>query len=147
MLIWAQNYAPDEAWSIWSGSDWEMSNLPLVVAQSDHIAWVQAISKALNGNGLSLEQGELSNHYECRLGHWYYGHGKTHYGHLSGFRDLEDIHIEVHRVGHKIISLHNKGDTQRALALFEDLLELKSKVLDKLNILQKQVNFSKEKSA
>jgi len=147
MLVWAQSYAPNEAWTIWAGTDWEMSNLPLVVAQSDHIAWVQAIFNVLNGGHLALDHAELSNHYECRLGHWYYSHGKTHYGHLSGFIDLEDIHIDVHRVGHKIISLHNRGENEKALLLFDELLELKSKVLDKLNILQKQVNFTKEKSA
>jgi len=142
MEEWAKNYTPDESWSIWSGSDWEMSNLPLVVAQSDHIAWIQEIQKTLSGRVLSLGHGELTNHYECRLGTWYYGHGKTHYGHLSAFRELEDIHIDVHRLGHKIISMHQKSKTDEALILFDELLELKSQVLDSLNTLQKQVNFS-----
>jgi len=142
MEIWAQTYTPDESWSIWSGSDWEMSNLPLVVAQSDHIAWVQEIYKTLKGSELSLGHDELTNHYGCRLGSWYYGHGKAHYGHLSAFKDLEGIHVDVHEVGHKIISIHNKGQTKQALILFEELLELKSQVLNSLNTLQKQVNFT-----
>jgi len=147
METWSQNYIPDESWSIWSGSNWEMSNLPLVVAQSDHIAWVQEIHKALSGSLLNMEHGELTNHYECRLGTWYYGHGKTHYGHLSAFSDLEDIHINVHRLGHQIISMNNNGETKQALILFDELLELKSQVLDSLNTLQKQVNFSNKKES
>jgi len=138
---WVGSFIPDESWGIWSDADWEMSNLPLMVAQSDHIKWVEEIFKALDGHQLGLEEGELINHCECRLGGWYYNHGKKHYGHLEAFRALEAVHIDVHKTGCRIIQLYNDGKREEAVLLAEDLLALKSQVLDSLNTLQKQVNF------
>jgi len=142
MIDWVGCFTPDEAWLIWSDSDWEMSNLPLMVAQSDHIKWVEEIFNALDGHTLGLGQGELTSHSECRLGNWYYNHGEKHYGHLDAFRALEEIHIDVHKTGRRIIQLYNDGKREEAVLLVEDLLTLKSQVLDSLNTLQKQVNFA-----
>jgi len=145
LFEWTQNYKPDTSWSVWSGSKWEMSNLPLVVAQNDHIKWVQEIFNLLEGGSLKLENIEITNHYECRLGSWFYGHGKKHYSHLPSFNELEEVHIAVHKTGHEIISLYNEGKKDEAVAVAEKLLVLKSEVLDKLNILQRQVNFTDDK--
>jgi len=145
MIDWVDNFSPNESWSIWSNSDWEMSNLPLVVAQSDHIKWIEEIFHALDGHKLGLKHRELTNHYECRLGGWYYGHGQKHYGNLKEFQELEAIHVDVHKIGHQIIQLYNDDRKDEAVLLAEDLLALKSKVLDSLNTLQKQVNFPKQK--
>jgi len=138
---WVERFIPDESWVLWSDSDWEMSNLPLMVAQSDHIKWVEEIFKALDGHTLGLEQGELTSHCECRLGNWYYSHGDKHYGHLEAFRALEAVHIDVHKTGSRIIQLYNDGKREEAILLADDLLVLKSRVLESLNTLQKQVNF------
>jgi len=112
-----------------------MSNLPLVVAQQEHIKWVQEIFTALEGRGLALNHNELSDHHQCRLGKWYYGHGQKHYGHLPVFQEFEAIHADVHTTGHKIIQLYNEGKKAEATLLTEDLLTLKTQVLESLNIL------------
>ncbi len=138
---WIVQYSPDEAWSIWSSSEWEMSNFPLVTAQSDHIKWVQEIFNVLEGNEFALHHDELTDLHKCRLGTWYYTHGKKHYSHLPAFYELESIHTDVHKVGHQILELHFEGKKEEAIALSMTLLKLKSEVLDKLNMLQKQVNF------
>jgi len=138
---WIEQYSPDESWSVWSSSEWEMSNFPLVVAQSDHIKWVQEIFNVLEGYEFTLHHEELTDHHECRLGTWYYTHGKKHYSHLPAFHELESIHIDVHKVGHQTLELHFEGKKEEAKLLSMKLLKLKSEVLDKLNILQKQVNF------
>ena len=141
---WVQSYSPDESWAIWSNSDWELSNLPLVVAQSDHIKWIEEIFNVLNGQKLKLDHGALTNHNECGLGNWYNGHGKKHYGHLASFQELKAIHESVHITGYQIIKLYNAGNIEDAKKLSEELLKLKSKVLASLNTLQKHVNFSKK---
>jgi EAL domain-containing protein (putative c-di-GMP-specific phosphodiesterase class I) len=145
VIKWSETYQPDETWSIWSGSEWELSDLPLLVAQHDHIKWIQEILNAFDSGEVKLSEGELTNHFECRLGNWYYGHGKQHYGHLESFQALESMHIEIHRLGYKVIKLLKEGKTQEARLVADELLSLKTKILNKLHELQKQVNFSGDK--
>lgn len=139
---WMQHYMPDESWSILSGSKWEIRNLPLVMAKNDHIKWVEEIFHVLNGHTLRFELDELTNHNECRLGNWYNNQGKKQFGHLEAFQELEAIHIDVHNTGHQIIQLYIEGNKESAFLLSKELLILKSKVLESLDILQKQVDFS-----
>jgi diguanylate cyclase (GGDEF)-like protein/PAS domain S-box-containing protein len=146
IIKWSETYQPDETWSIWSGSEWELSDLPLLVAQHDHIKWIQEILNTFDSGEMKLSEGELTNHFECRLGNWYYGHGKQHYGHLDSFQALESMHIEIHRLGYKVVKLLKEGKTQEARLVADELLNLKTKILTKLHELQKQVNFSGDKA-
>jgi len=140
VMDWIVDYVPDESWSIWSGSEWEMNNLPLVVAQQDHIKWIQSILAVLEGNKLAISHDELTSHHQCRLGQWYDNHGKKHYGHLTAFRELEAIHEQVHQTGLQIIQLHQEGKKEEAIKQSEALLTLKNTVLERLKTLQQQVN-------
>lgn len=145
VIKWSETYQPDETWSIWSGSEWELSDLPLLVAQHDHIKWIQEILNAFDSGEVKLSENELTNHFECRLGNWYYGHGKQHYGHLESFQALESMHIEIHHLGHEVVKLLKEGKTQEARLVADELLNLKTAILIKLHDLQKQVNFSGKK--
>ncbi len=146
VIEWSEQYRPDETWSIWSGSEWELSDLPLLVAQHDHIKWIQEVLNTFDSGVLKLSENELTNHFECRLGNWYYGHGKTHYGHLESFQQLEGMHVEVHRLGHEVIELLKQGKAQEAKHVADDLLAMKTQILNKLHELQKQVNFPAKQS-
>ncbi|MBL4638091.1 MAG: EAL domain-containing protein [Proteobacteria bacterium] len=146
VIPWSETYQPDETWSIWSGSEWELSDLPLLVAQHDHIKWIQEILNTFDSGVIKLSENDLSSHFECRLGNWYYGHGKTHYGHLASFQQLEAMHVAVHKLGQEVIHLLKMGKTQEARQTADDLLTMKTQILDKLHELQKQVNFSGEAS-
>jgi len=139
---WITTYYPDDSWKVWSSSQWEMSNFPLVVAQSDHIKWVEEIFNVLDGHEFNLHHDELTDHTQCRLGTWYNSHGVKHYSHLSAFKELEEIHVKVHEVGHNTLQLYFEGKHDEARALSANLLKLKSEVLEKLNTLQQQVNFT-----
>jgi len=138
---WVNSYKADKSWSIWANSAWEMSNLPLITAQAEHIKWVQTIFNAIDNGYSNLPHHELIDHKRCQLGTWYYSHGKQHYGHLDSFKQLEVIHKNIHLVGRDIISCIDEGKKAKALDLSKVLLTLKSEVLDCLNILQQEVNF------
>jgi len=144
IIAWSEAYQPEEAWSIWSGSEWELSDLPLLVAQHDHVRWIQKILNGFDTGVVSLSDNEVINHYECRLGNWYYGHGKQHYGHLDSFKSLEEMHVEIHQLGHDVVTLLKSGRADEAKKVAKDLLSLKNKMLSNLHELQKQVNFSGE---
>lgn len=100
---WIAKYQPDPQWALWADTHWEMSDFPLLVAQYGHIKWVRRIQLYLDGAALQLSPGELSDHRQCRFGHWYYGHGRRRYSHLDVFTELEPIHISVHQVGHQLV--------------------------------------------
>jgi len=138
---WANSYKADKSWSIWADSTWEMSNIPLVTAQANHIKWVQTIFNAIDNGYSDLPHHELVDHKKCQLGTWYYSHGEQYYGHLDSFKQLEVIHKKIHLVGKDIISCIERGEKAKALSLSKTLLVLKSEVLDCLNILQREINF------
>lgn len=138
---WANSYTADKSWSIWADSTWEMSNLPLVTAQAEHIKWVQTILYAIDNGYSDLPHHELIDHKKCQLGTWYYSHGEKYYRHLDSFKQLEVVHKKIHLVGRDIISCIDEGKKAKALSLSKTLLALKSEVLDCLNILQREINF------
>lgn len=140
IVEWMDGYVADESWSLWAGFKWELSNLPLMLAQSDHIKWVEDILNVLQEKEQTTEAIELTDHCECRFGKWLYSQGKKRYGQLPAFCDIEQIHLTLHKVGHQIIQLNSEGKKDDAMRMFEELLILKTEVLDKLKILQRQVN-------
>jgi len=142
LISWAKNYTPDKSWNIWSSTTWELSNIPLLVAQQDHINWIQEIFTALEGGVLNLSESELTNHYECRLGRWYYGHGKMHYSHLRSFEELESLHIKVHELAYKLVTLKSTNQNNEVQKLSKELLIIKNKIIETLNKLQQEVNIS-----
>jgi EAL domain-containing protein (putative c-di-GMP-specific phosphodiesterase class I) len=133
---WVGNYRPDPQWALWADTEWEMVDFPLLVAQYDHIKWVKRVAMYLEGAGLQLTDAELTDHHQCRFGHWYYGHGMSRYGHLPEFHALEAIHAQVHQVGPKVVSLRAKGESDLARAKLHELLQLKDAVLEQLSKLQ-----------
>lgn len=136
---WVAGYRPDPQWALWADTEWEMNDFPLLVAQYDHVKWVQRVLHHLDGAELLMEGSELCDHQQCRFGHWYYGHGRQRYGHLQAFIDLEPIHEAVHRLGPEIVRLRHVGDMDAARAKVRELMDLKDVILEKLAELQASV--------
>lgn len=139
MPDWIRDYTPHPSWDIWADLDWDLSDFPLIVAQYDHIDWVRRILRAMDGEDSDLDSIELRDHHHCRLGKWYYGRGKAHYGHLQEFRDMEDMHREIHRIGPRVLDLLAEGNKEAAHAECMALLSLKAKILEHMQSLQTAV--------
>lgn len=136
---WASRYLPDPRWTQWADVEWEWSDLPLLMAQHDHEAWVKQVLLAVEGVPLAISGAQLLDHHQCRFGHWYYGPGRERYGHLTEFTDIESVHEQVHRIGPAIIELQQKGELEQARLLCNSLLELKHTILLRLDALQESV--------
>jgi len=136
---WVAGFRPDPQWALWADTSWEMVDFPLLVAQYDHLKWVRRVALHVEGNPLQLSEAELSDHHQCRFGHWYYGHGRMRYGDLAEFRALEAIHREIHQIGPEIIDLRSQGKSEQARARLRDLLGLKDHILEQLGKLQAAV--------
>ena len=136
---WVAAYRPDPQWALWADTEWEMNDFPLLVAQYDHVKWVQRVLHHLDGGELAFEGTELCDHQQCRFGHWYYGHGRKRYGRMEAFRELEPIHVAVHSLGPEIVKLRQSGNIKAAKAKIPELLSLKDTILEKLAVLQASV--------
>ncbi len=136
---WAATWQPDPSWALWADTQWEMQDFPLLVAQYDHRRWVKSVLSALDGDRLSISQQELTNHHACRLGHWYNNHGRQRYGHLTAFQEMEPIHADVHHTGQEILRLKAAGRLAEAAAQARYLAQLKGRILDSLDRLQREV--------
>jgi len=136
---WVANYQPDKEWGIWADTHWEMGDFPLLVAQYDHIDWVRRVLFYLEGKKANSSKSVISDHHQCRFGHWYYDYGREKYSNIKEFNDIEPIHISVHEVGQQIVNLCDNGQMTAAQKKAKELLQLKDQVLDKLAKLQLSV--------
>jgi len=136
---WIDSFKPDKQWAIWADTKWEMSDFPLLVAQYDHINWVRRVLLSLEGKIMDANLTELTDHHECRFGHWYYEYGQNKYSHIAEFSDIEAIHVSVHQVGKKIVQLCHLGNKAQAELEAQKLLILKDKILEKMAALQQRV--------
>ena len=85
------------------------------LAKLDHLIFKFEIYKVffgLSDKGAS----DLAAHTGCRLGKWYYeGEGRTLYGKLPGYRDIETPHKEVHAFGKEALTLRLSGEIRAAV--------------------------------
>ncbi len=136
---WVAQWNPDPRWAQWADTHWELSDFPLMVAQYDHLRWVNRVLLYLDGASLQLTQAELADHHQCRFGHWYDSHGRQRYGHLPEFVQIDGTHGEVHRLGLEIVDLADRGELHAARQRCGHLLQCKDQILGLLADLQKAI--------
>ena len=139
VIEWHRNFIPDPQWAFWAGVPWNYSDFPLLIAQSDHTGWVKSITRLVEGATLHLDPNEVYDHHRCRFGGWYNTHGRTRYGNLSEFGDIEPIHLQVHQVGLEIVWQMEAGNIAAAKALLPELYRLREQILELLENLQRVV--------
>ncbi len=139
VAAWMGEFKPDPKWALWANSSWDRLDIPLLLAQYDHIKWVQRVVDSVEDKEITPAAAELVDHHQCRFGLWYLGDGKASYGHLSEFVAIEPLHVKVHEVGTEIIRLRDAGDPESARALCQQLLSLKEQVLTQMTALQHTV--------
>jgi hypothetical protein len=85
------------------------------LAKIDHLVYKFEIYRVLMGHsGKGID--DFAGHTACRLGKWYYeGDGKDCFSRLSGYREVEAPHIEVHRAGRAALEAHAAGDVEATL--------------------------------
>jgi diguanylate cyclase (GGDEF)-like protein len=133
---WVAGYRPEPSWSTWAEVKWELSDFPLLVAQHDHLHWIRRVVTLVQGGSLGMPQTQLTDHRQCRFGHWYHGPGKRRYGRLAEFQAIDAVHRQVHQLGMDIWQLHAAGDLAQAQARCQELLRCKDRILTLLNSLQ-----------
>lgn len=137
VIDWATQFTPNLKWRQWANIQWDMRDIPLLMAEHDHLALIKHVLKTTTESAtLSVIHGQLTDHHLCRFGLWYDSEGKARYGQLAEFIAIEPIHAQVHQTGAEIIRLHEAGQTEAAHTLCNTLLALKTQIVDSLDTLQ-----------
>ena len=105
---WSQGYRPPADWQAASVCRFRVGDLPLLVMESEHRAWVERVEAIVAGNA-DLDPMPVDAR-ACRFGRWYGGEGARRYGALEVFADLGRQHEEVHRHGRRLIERHRRGE-------------------------------------
>lgn len=94
--------------------------LLLETAKADHISWkIRLATMALGGK--ALDESELKDHTQCRLGKWYYSTGKERFGQVESFRNIEADHVHVHKIGKEIADLSKNGQNELACQKIDEM--------------------------
>ncbi len=112
----------------------EIRDLTVHLAKSDHMIWRKKLAEMLTGK-LSLNPDELADHHACRLGKWYDAvQDQSMRGHPA-FSRLEDPHRQVHAHGIQAARLFREGDVDGAIAAVHRCAEASKGVMQGLEEL------------
>ncbi len=133
--------------------DRRWSGLPIGLihmATLDHIHWRQAlVTEATllafggheNCGEIHVCQAEL-DHTRCKLGHWYYGHGREFAGNPHYDR-LEEPHQRLHEMGAEILAAARSGiDRVHLTERLRELTQQSTRVLELLQELESEAMIS-----
>lgn len=82
------------------------------LAKLDHLVFKFNLYRTLMGHA-SVDNNEISDHHQCRLGKWYYeGDGKACFSALPGYKEMEPPHKQVHAAAKAALAAYNTGNLQ-----------------------------------
>ena len=98
------------------------------LAKADHLIFKFEVYEVFMG--LSEKNGDLSDHKQCRLGKWYYeGDGLHCFSKLSGYKELEAPHQQVHNAGHQALEHLKDENIEQSIISLKDMENASIKVL------------------
>jgi diguanylate cyclase (GGDEF)-like protein/PAS domain S-box-containing protein len=140
VLPWIENFRPDISWKLWSSTDWEMEDYPLLLGQYDHQKWISRLLQFLEpSNEGTLPLGLGLGQHECRFGNWYFGRGKAVFGTLPAFTEIEPLHARVHDIGAEIVRMRDNGQIEQAMLRRGALVDASDQFIRKLAELQQAI--------
>ncbi|TAN49978.1 MAG: chemotaxis protein [Methylococcaceae bacterium] len=105
------------------------------VVKIDHLIFKFEVYKVFMDVSAKTKH-DFSNHRACRLGRWYYeGEGARIFSRLSGFRELEQPHQQVHENGFAALDILETGDKPGALAALQRMEQASMDVMERLERL------------
>ena len=127
---WAATWRPAPAWVDLPALS--RDDLPLLVAGTEHRAWVAAVVSHLRGE---LKTAPPLNQHQCRFGRWLDTDGRARHGAQPPFQVIEALHQQVHALAVALCELRAQGRNLEALAGLEEIHGLRDAVLEQLKTL------------
>lgn len=113
--------------------------LLLDLARTDHRLWVNKVSYHIQG-GEKLNPEKLADHTMCRLGKWYYSDGMKCCQAINAFQAIETPHKKLHALGKEIVHVYDKGERNKALAMFAELEALSVEIIGNIERLKETLS-------
>jgi methyl-accepting chemotaxis protein len=113
----------------------DIPNAVVQLAKSDHTLWKKKLAEMLVGHA-QLDESELKDHHQCRLGKWYYSVEDPAFLDHPAFRNLEDPHARVHAHARTAFEKFTGGDREAAEAAYAEMNEASKEVLSLLAELE-----------
>jgi diguanylate cyclase (GGDEF)-like protein/PAS domain S-box-containing protein len=132
---WCLAFQPDPVWTQWAATAWDRTHLPLVLAEYDHLKWVQRVIAALDDPEVELPANEIADLHASRFGQWYDGDGQRQYGHLQAFRDIAALHLRIHTLVREMLTLRAAADLAAARQHVAELNDLKDRIVELLGTM------------
>jgi|GEM_PF-547975 len=129
---WLRNWRPDPAWNVLGSLRWPRDDLPLVIAQSQHRAWIATVAAYVDERTVSPPEPDSAL---CRFGEWYDSGGRRRYGHMPEFTDIAPIHEHIHALGRELIDLCDRDQRDQARRRLPELHALRDDLLARLQRL------------
>ncbi|HSG23255.1 MAG TPA: EAL domain-containing protein, partial [Azonexus sp.] len=142
---WIQHFRPDELWNLATAFRWSRDDLPLLIAEADHLRWLTAVHACLDDPSGTTGMPER-DYRKCRFGHWYYGENSQRYAALEGFLNIEKAHIHLHEVGCRLMERHSAGDTAAAEEQKIDLNLASAALTHCIQLIQAEILISTQTS-
>ena len=105
-------------------------------AKVGHKNLIQLLFRMLYSNK-DLDISKLTDHVNCKLGQWYYEHGKRDFGSEAAFRSIEEPHKRLHERAREAIEVFQSGRRDEARTIIEEVEGLSNEVVDKIDELKK----------
>jgi EAL domain-containing protein (putative c-di-GMP-specific phosphodiesterase class I) len=129
---WIRSYRPATAWVQTHAKRLSRKDIVLAFAEVWHRRWVDDLVDLVENRATSTPPLEP---VECRFGEWLHGPGKTTYGHLQQFVEMDHLHEAVHILGRDMVRRHDLGQILEARAKVPGLIVLRDRLIQALHRL------------
>jgi len=103
-------------------------------AKSDHFIWKKKLAEMFVGLN-NLQQSELADHHQCRLGKWYDQISDPSFTNNPDFKALVEPHSRVHQFGKDAAAAYTQGNPEEAERLFHKMEDASFEVIGLLDQL------------
>ncbi len=138
---WTKAFRPHALWSSITSFQWSREDLPLLVAEIDHIRWIKRINAFL-ADDTGLIDVTVEDHHDCRFGTWYHGSTGQRYAHLDSFAAIDQTHILIHRLARELVGIKNTADKTMIDQRMEELHIASASLIELLHMIQAKVVLS-----
>jgi diguanylate cyclase (GGDEF)-like protein/PAS domain S-box-containing protein len=130
VISWMKHWHPCHSWL--QQQAYPREDFSILFAGVEHRAWIKSLERFIYWE---TEQLPIRDYTQCSFGSWLLGEGKKRFGDSEVFLSLERLHIEIHQLAEQLIELHYKGNQKGAKAGIDDLLSMRDRLIDYLDLL------------
>lgn len=120
-----------EAWRTKLAEE-DIENKVVYLAQADHLLWKKRLLDMAVGRS-NMKAKDLTDHTLCRLGKWYYSMADDSIRNLTSFRNIEESHKLVHKIGIEAAQYFEENNVDDGMRLYAQLDQASKDVINGLN--------------